>query len=236
MWAHREDASQIVLLDVILGSAVDTWATVAVAIGTVGAVVYALFRDLFVTPRRRPKLELRFDRTGTDQVVVGTAGGFDAAQVRLRVSNREGKDTADDVVVMVTEFRQLADSEQMTAEATPIGLPLAWSGSSPPLTVASVHPGSERHIDLLHVDWPARDEVEIARQWSGAAPLRLDLTPKPASGRDNLEPGRYEISVEVRARNADAIRYAISVHWDGRWSGKAAMWDHLRVEPPRKVR
>jgi len=41
----------------ILGSAVDTWATVAVAIGTIGAVVYALFRDLFVTPRRRPKLE-----------------------------------------------------------------------------------------------------------------------------------------------------------------------------------
>ena len=32
----------------ILGSAVDTWATVFVAIGTVGAVAYALFRDLFV--------------------------------------------------------------------------------------------------------------------------------------------------------------------------------------------
>ena len=37
----------------------DTWATVAVAIGTIGAVAYALFRDLVVTPRRRPKLELR---------------------------------------------------------------------------------------------------------------------------------------------------------------------------------
>jgi hypothetical protein len=71
-------------LDPVLGSAVDTWATVAVAIGTVGAVAYALFRDLFVTPRRRPKLDLRFDRTGNDQVIVGMAGGFDAAYVRLR--------------------------------------------------------------------------------------------------------------------------------------------------------
>ena len=44
----------------ILGSAVDTWATVFVAIGTVGAVAHALFRDLFVVPRRRPKLDLRF--------------------------------------------------------------------------------------------------------------------------------------------------------------------------------
>jgi len=226
----------VLLLDAILGSAVDTWATVAVAIGTIGAVVYALFRDLFVTPRRRPKLDLRFDLTGSDRVIVGTAGGTEAAQVRLRVANREGKDTADDVVVMVTEVEWPADSGQATPDARPIGLPLTWSGSSPPLTVASVHPGSERHIDLLHVDWPARDEAEIARRWTEPVPLQLDLTPKPAGGQDRLEPGAYEVSIEVRARNADAIRYAVPVSWDGRWSGKAAIWDHLHVEPPRRVR
>jgi hypothetical protein len=49
-----------------------------------------------------------------------------------------------------------------------------------------------------------------------------------------LDSGAYEISLEVRARNADAIRYAIPVSWDGKWSGREAMWDHLRVEPPRK--
>jgi hypothetical protein len=223
-------------LDLILGSAVDTWATVAVAIGTIGAVAYALFRDLFVTPRRRPKLDLRFDRIGNDQVIVGTAGGVEAAHVRLRVANRAGKDTADDVVVMVTEVRRLGDPETSTAEATPIGLPLTWSGSSPPLAVASVHPGSERHIDLLHVDWAARDEIEIARSWSEPAPIHLALTPEPAGGRDNLDSGTYEIAVEVRARNADAVGYAIPVSWDGKWSGKSAMWEHLRVEPPRRAR
>ena len=195
----------------------DTWATVAVAIGTIGAVAYALFRDLVVTPRRRPKLELRFDRSGNDQIIVETEEGSEAAYVRLRVANRGGRDTADDVVVMVTELRQLEDSE-----TRPIGLPLAWSGSRPPLTVASVHPGSERHVDLLH--------------FSEAAPVQLDLTPKPTGSRGVLEAGEYEISVEVRARNADAICYVIPVSWDGEWSGKAAIWDHLRVEPPRKVR
>ena len=222
--------------DPLLGSAVDTWATVAVAIGTIGAVGYALFRDLIVTPRRRPKLDLRFDATGNDQVVVGTAGGFEAACVRLRVTNRGGRDTADDVVVMVSESRLLAGSEETTAEVTPIELPLTWSGSDPPLTVASVHPGSERHVDLLHVDWPGRDETDIAREWTDAVPLQLDLAPKPAGGQDVLRSGKYEIAVEVRARNADAIRYAIPVAWDGEWSGKAAIWDHLRVEPPREVR
>ena len=220
----------------VLGSAVDTWATVAVAIGTVGTVVYALFRDVFVTPRRRPKLDLRFDHGGNDQVIVGTTAGWEAAYVRLRVTNRNGKDTADDVVAMVTELRRLADSDTTIAEARPIGLPLTWSGSSPPRTLASVHPGSERHIDLLHVDWPGRDEADTGRKWSDTVPVQLDVAPKPAGGQDLLESGAYEISVEVRARNADAIRYAIPVHWDGKWSGKAGMWDHLRVDPPRKVR
>jgi hypothetical protein len=220
----------------VLGSAVDTWATVFVAIGTVGTVVYALFRDVFVVPRRRPKLVLRFDHTGNDQVVVGTTGGFEAACVRLRVVNGAGKDTADDVVVMVTEVRRLDDSADAVAEVKPIALPLTWSGSNPPRAMGSVHPGSERHIDLLHVDWPAGDETEIGRRWSETTPAQLDLTPKPVGGQEILNLGRYEISVEIRARNADAIRYAIPVYWDGGWSGKDAMWDHLRVEPPRKLR
>ncbi len=112
-------------LDPVLGSAVDTWATVAVAIGMIGTVVYALFRDYFVTARRRPRLDLRFDRAGNDQVVIGTEGGSDAAYARLRVANQPGKDTADDVVVMVTELRRPGDEEAATtAETRPIGLPL----------------------------------------------------------------------------------------------------------------
>jgi hypothetical protein len=218
----------------IVGSALDTWATVFVAIGTVGAVAYALFRDVFVEPRRRPKLELRFEHTGSDQVVVGKAKGLDAAYVRLRVVNGKRKDTADDVVVMATEVRRIEDSGQ--AEATPIMLPLTWSGSNPPLTVGSVHPGSERHIDLLHVEWPARAENELARTWPDNVWAVLDLNPKPAGGEDTLEPGSYEVSLEIRARNADAIRYAIPFTWDGKWSGRAAIWDHLDVEPPRRLR
>jgi hypothetical protein len=219
-------------LSLLVGSAVDTWATIFVAIGTVGAVAYALFRDLFVVPRRRPKLELRFEHTGNDQLVVGTAGGREGAQVRLRVVNGKRKDTADDVVVMATEVRRLEDSGQ--AEVTPIMLPLTWSGSNPPLTVGSVHPGSERHIDLLHVDRPSRPEN--AQESSDTLPVRLDLTPKPAGAEDTLGPGSYEVSLEIRARNADAIRYAIPFSWDGKWSERATMWEHLRVEPPRKLR
>jgi len=206
-----------------LASAVDTWATVAVAIGTIGAVAYALFRDLIVTPRRRPKLELRFDGTTlNDQVITMTAAGREAACVRVRVVNRPGRDSADDVVVMVTGLERLDGADGSVAR--PVSLPLIWSGSNPPFTVASVHPGSERHVDLLHVDL---DEP---------APPRLDVSPKPAGDEDNLEPGKYLVSVEIRARNADASRYEIPVSWDGHTTERAAVWDHLGVEPPRRVR
>lgn len=129
--------------------------------------------------------------------------------------------------MLVTEVRR-PEHTTTTAEATSIGLPLIWSGSSPPLTVASVHPGSERHIDLVHIDLPARDDETSA--------LQLDVFPKPASGHDELVSGKSEISVEIRARNADTICYVIAVDWDLEWSDTSAMWDHLRVEPPRKVR
>jgi hypothetical protein len=152
----------------MLGSAVDTWATVGVAIGTLATVVYALFRDVVVVPRRRPRLELHLDDRGD-------------GHARLRVANRPGKDSADDVVL--------------------IGLPLMWSGTSPALTVASVHPGSQRHVDLVH-DEGGRTQPSAC------------------------DPGTYEVSVEVRARNADAIRYVIPLATEG---------TSLRVESPRKT-
>jgi hypothetical protein len=79
-------------LQPVLGSAVDTWATVFVALGTVGAVAYALFRDLLIVPRRRPRLDLRFDATGNNQVIVRTARGSgvpDAASL-FQVTSRSG--------------------------------------------------------------------------------------------------------------------------------------------------
>ena len=105
----------------ILGSAVDTGRRSLSPSARSGRSPNALFRDLFVVPRRRPKLDLRFEHAGNDQVVVATARGFDAACVRLRMANGAGKDTADAVVVMVTEVRRLEDSERQSPDKTDPG-------------------------------------------------------------------------------------------------------------------
>lgn len=210
-----------------------TWATVFAAVGTVGALAYALFRDLWLADRRRPRLDLWFDGTGADQVIVPTMGGAAAAYVRLRVTNEKGKDTADDVQVLVTEIER----QDASSQTTPIGLPLAWSGSLPTATNAPVHPGVERYIDLLHIIEPAaEDELGVVDKFFEDIPVQLDVHPQPAGGQHLLdEAGKYVIRVEVLARNADAARYAVTVEWDGKWPGEDKLWESLRVQPPRKV-
>ena len=189
-----------------------TTATVAgVAIAILG-FLYALYRDLIFSSRRRPRLDLEFDGTGVDQVLVPTLGGGVAAYVRLRVTNEKGKDTADDVQVQVTERRPQVGS----ADAPPIGLPLIWSGTLPQATDAPVHPGFERYIDLLHVDWPApADELAVADKHTLPVPAMLCVHPLPAGEQHVLKAGKYELVLEVVARNGDAARYTIKVEWDG---------------------
>lgn len=214
------------------GEALRTGATVVAAIGTLSAVTYALYRDLILANKRRPRLDLRFSAAGADQVIVPTVGAGAATYVRLRVTNEKGKDTADDVQVRVTAIEREGESAQLT----PIGLPLTWSGSLPLATDAPVHPGVERHIDLLHVDEPvAKDELGVVDKFFEETPVQLDVHPKPAGNQHLLGEGRYEIRVDVVARNADAARYSVAVEWDGKWPGEEKMWQSLRVQPPREV-
>jgi hypothetical protein len=44
------------------------------------------------------------------------------------------------------------------------------------------------------VNWPARDELDVARKWSGTVPVQLDLAPPPAAGQHILDSGAYEIA------------------------------------------
>jgi hypothetical protein len=187
-------------------------------------VAYALFRDLVVTARRRPKLELRFDRAGNDQVIFGTAGGFNAAHVRLRVANGPGKDTADE---------RGGDGDRGAAAR---GFAGRRSTDPPPFDLVRHQPSSN---GLRRASWLGEAHRSPARRLAGddevEAPIQLDLNPKPTGSQDFLDPGTYEISIEIRARNADALRYVIPISWDGKRSAGAAMWDHLRVEPPRRA-
>jgi hypothetical protein len=88
----------------------------AIAVGTVGATMVALYIGVWRERWRRPKLSLEYHGpTGGDAVVVRDVHFWgaltDVAYVRLRVVASKRRTAADNVEVMVLGVRELAPRE-----------------------------------------------------------------------------------------------------------------------------
>jgi hypothetical protein len=212
-----------------------------IAAGTIGAVVVALYVGVIRERLRRPSLSLHFDGPDEEDAVIvqslsqmATMAGrtpIDTAYLRLRVRNKEGRNTAEDVEVLVERVRELAPRIGNPPAPPPTlgNWPLPWSLSSPTTTRLSIPPGVERHVDLAHV---YRD----AAATRGATPLIHDIRPEPTMGRHHLHFGKTEIRLIVSARNADSRGYEVVVAFDGRWQRPGDdIWRHLIVEEVREA-
>jgi hypothetical protein len=220
----------------ISADAVREW---LIAVGTIGAVVVALYVGVIRPRLRRPSLSLGFDGVDEeDAVIVQSAAPvktwqqptIDTAYLRLRVCNRESRDTAEDVEVLVERVRELAPRVGNQPSPSPAlgNWPLPWSLSDPTTTRLNIPPGVERHVDLAHV---YRDEPATR----GAGPLILDIRPEPVMERHHLDFGKTEIRLVISARNADSRRYVVVVAFDGRWGVQDDVWQHLIVEEVREA-
>lgn len=220
----------------ISADAVREW---LIAAGTIGAVVVALYVGVIRERLRRPSLSLHFAGPDEEDAVIVqsmspmvTMPGsvpVETAYLRLRARNKEGRDTAEDVEVLVERVRELEPRVGNPPAASPAlgNWPLPWSLSDPTTTRLNIPPGVERHVDLAHV---YRD----AAATRGATPLILDIRPEPVMGRHHLHFGKTEIRLVVSARNADSRRYIVVVAFDGRW-GQDDIWRHLIVEEVREA-
>lgn len=226
----------------VLSASTIDWAAVRewlIAAGTVGATGAAVWIGVLQPRRRRPALSLHFDPTDPrDAQVAGivfiqpgqpgsefnTRGAF----ARLRVANAAGRETADDVEVLVEAVRLTDPGSQPTFEAESLGdLPLPASNSEPTTTRLSIPPGIERHFDLAHVR-----KREVAE---GDRDVILEVFPRPADLRWRVDADRFEVDVVVAASNADARRYTVGVEFDGRWpEDEAEAFAHFRVGPPKR--
>ncbi len=215
--------------------AVLAWLICGVTYGGVATGRYV--RDIRYR-RRRPSLWLHFDgEDEEDAVIVPSALPFltwqeqpstPTAYLRLRVRNRDGRDTAEDVEVLIERVRELEPRVGNAPSPSPAlgNWPLPWSSSNPTTTRLTVPSGVARHVDLAHV---YRNEAATR----GATPLILDIRPEPTMDRHHLDFGKTEIRLVVSARNAAARRYVLVVAFDGRW-GQDDVWNHLRVEELRE--
>jgi hypothetical protein len=212
------------------------WITALGTLGAVGASVYVgVLRDRL----RRPSLSLAFQRGSSDAIItrasearkvgglVDEIVGYQEAYLRLRVLNKRKRMAAEDAEVTITALREIApDPSHGGGNLRIDGQSLAFSNSVPKTTRMTVAPGGERHVDLAHVSLAEHrvDRAEIA-VWPGP----------PEMSQRSIVRGSIELELTVTARNADAVRYLLELHFGGVPADRATIWDELRIENFRKL-
>lgn len=213
-----------------------TW-TALTALGTIGAVLTALYLNGWREWRRRPSLSLAYEGRSHagDWIEITPARGSAAERptlwIRFRVGNRQGKSAADDVEVLVVRV-DVVDTKSDDRLSLRMGnLPLAWSNSSPKTTRITLPGGIERHVDaVVATKHPTEEKADFALCVEpGYAPLDPPVDP--------LETERsYEVEVAVTARNARAVFYTFRLTFDGTWGTVEHLHNHLDVGPIRPGR
>jgi hypothetical protein len=220
-----------------------TGAALLGAVGTVGAVVLALWLQWFRVERRRPSLTLDFNPT-LDRVNVPQRAedpqeprDYRSHWLRPRVTNKPGGDSAEDVEVVLVGVEPL-DSEtgrSSQRERNLEGLSLKWSEVKS--EKASIPPGVTRHIDLVHVDnmRVERDRDVVKREEDkedrGEAPIRVDVYPTPQAKYYRVFRPKCRLLLAVTARDTNASFYSTVVKYDlKRRNDMNVMQEKLMVE------
>lgn len=217
--------------------------TVFAAIGTIAAVMVALFVVPWRERRRRPRLGLSF--APISQITASFSAApepdhghmCDGAIARLRVSN-SGPSAADDVEVRVEEVGMRAIGWAISADPGPVegvqrlfalnaiaDLPFAASNTYPPTSRFTLPPETDRHIDLVRL---------FKQDGHHHGPMVLCVAPDPHVLEDGLD--SIELHVIVMARNADPERFRVWIkRFEGEWPLLAGeIWPDLSVSPASK--
>jgi hypothetical protein len=188
-----------------------TWAAeAATGIGTMGAVIVALFGGWLRAHLAAPRLEIRLDnRNGIYVPTVLDAGGEKidtfSRWYHLRVENKRRWSPANEVRVLLLKFEQRDAAGQY--QTTWVGeLPLQWSnqhitplaptiGPAYDCVLCSVvkHPSGQHTLSL----YPLIRPFHLTTSWQGKAEFALTL--------------------QARSLDSDSNVFRAAVAWDGHW-------------------
>ena len=193
-----------------------------VAIGTIGAVLVALFGQAFREKFFPPRLSLCLSDSGGTPTPERMPNGqsVQARYYHLRVSNSRRWSPASEVQILLLQVEEPGPNGNL--QVTWRGdIPLAWRHQQ--LFPLARTMGRDADADLCSV-----------RQ---GGPLKLHLLIEPL----NLEVVRNQastlvLSLQARGSQADSPVLRIRVAWDGGWhDGTTEMRGHLTVEPLQGV-
>jgi hypothetical protein len=213
------------------------------SIGPLAAVVTALYiasRAERREKRDKPDLSLAYDHHRGEDFAIGLL--LKHAQVpkitaeehwvRVRVVNRAGKRTAEDVEVTLLDFRHIdTGANQGTQPMGDLAFPWVnrFDGDKPAVKV-TIPPGAARRFELLRL----REPLGLVTAKTGVTDTHavLSVVPTPGDERHFIAKGRYTILLAVTAKDTDARYFAFHIAFDGKWSTGPESRRRLVVEGP----
>ncbi len=228
------------------------------AIGTVGAVLFALFQDKYRRWRGQPILEITASPKLPDCVKIPYVRpaqfGFlqsspqpsviprretTSYYLRILVKNK-GNETARNVEVYAKKLKLYRKSdEQWEEEALFPPMNLVWSNyeSGQMTYLRFLPPGMSKHCAVGHIldpkdrkEFDADDNPEL-ELGPGEVSLTFDLIQQPLHKGYIVNRGEYRLEVVVAADNVDAVTKDVKIYFDGQWDpDQAAMLrDHVGI-------
>ena len=188
------------------------WVQIAVAVGTIGAVLVALFGQAFRAKFFPPKLSLRLHNP-TGEVTLESI--WQVRYYHLRVSNSRRWSPAHEVRVVLLQVEEPGPNGELQILWTG-DVPLAWKYQAISPVLRTIGPGA--CADLCSI--------------RESKALRLHLMIHP----NNLNVSRAKASIMVLTLQAqgtegESLPIRIKIAWDGQWDkGEVEMRKHMVVE------
>ena len=203
----------------------DWWVNVAVALGTLSAVIVAIFGQAFRKKFFPPKLAIQLWKLDGEKTKVQFIWyendqknelKKDARYYHLRVSNSRRWSSANQVQVVLLQVDEPGPNQQLQPIWTG-AIPLTWRHQEiyPPFRTI----GASADIDLCSVikdgDFqlhPLVKPFNLHTEWSSATTIVLH--------------------VQAQSSECDSSILRLKISWDGKWhDGAQEMRSHLIIEP-----
>lgn len=196
------------------------------AVGTIAAVLVALFKDPFIAWKRRPRLNVTCTKdspwTTKGPIFVHDQSGNvlwtgDCYYVRVKVEN-SGNTRAEKVQVYAEKLEKLGQAAKTFYEVkTFVPLNLRWSNLGVAI-LDGISPKMGAFCDVLALCDPGNPTRTLPPgmpQSSTVGELQLEV--KPLSRPDLLEPGTYRLTLRIAAANAEPIDKVFKFTHTGSW-------------------
>lgn len=193
------------------------------AIGTVGAVIVAIFMPLFQRLYSKPNLSFGLNYSHPDCNM--TTGKYmdnpiDAFFLRFYVENI-GRTTAKDIEVTVDKIeKKNEDKWQLCTDFLPSNL--VWTNIGVPI-LNNLLPKAKRNVDLAFIFHPlftqcGKDETEMI----------VTIATNPFDNFNVLCHGEYKFSVVVGGSNCDPIKENFFLSFTEKWETESLMFKSIK--------